>query len=291
MLRWGFFRHWGKREFTPATLPADYRSLMLLSLADLDFFITEKFSENPTLAASLRKGRNGMFQAASDFIGMESGDVFDSALFYEFVAKASAYDPFELTLNLAEIFRAESGEAGLFHLADLLDMPVANWKTVLEAAAFCREVEAETPPRRVATQAKFIMRHSQKILRNKTQAIADRIDWQQQLYFLFYCTASARGLFKPPPQKIDVREACRFSYQLGSQMGSKSMAALLAIRLWQTFTKPNADRGEEIGKIYRQALFDRSRKAFSLLSAPGSEAIMARPESAEQTVIFDRNSF
>lgn len=272
-------------------MPPDYRSLMLLSLAALDFFIVSSFSQKTTLAKALHRGREGLFRVACDFIGVAGDDALDGGLFYDFVGKASAFDPFELTLNLAEIFREESGDGRAFPLADLVDIPSGFWKTVLEAAAFCRAIDAETAPRRVAVQAKFISRHSQKILRGKTQDLTARIEWPQYLYFHFYCTASAKGLFKAPPQSINIEEACRFTCQLVTQMAGRPMAALTAIRLWQAFAAPGQDKSEEIAKIYKLALFDRSRKAFSLLSQPGSEAVMTRPESPEQTVIFDRNSF
>lgn len=287
----GFFHRWGKKEFLPGTLPPDYRSLMLLSLAALDYFIVSHFSSEKTLSDAIRKGRAALFNQADAFIGITGDGALDSDYFYGFLEKAPIYDIFEITLNLAAIFREASGSPSAFPLADLLDWPESTWNDTLEAAVFCRETETLTPPRRVAAQVSFISRHSRKILRNRTRSVYERIDWPQYLYFYFYCTASAKGLFKTPQQQIDAREVSRFAYQLTAQMTDKNVAILAAIRIWQTFSKLEAVKSAKIGEIYKLALFDRSRKAFTLMGEPGLEAIMVRPDSVEQSVIFDRNSF
>lgn len=281
---------WGRKRFTPQTLPADYRSLLLLALLNLDYHIQSTFYKDRENDAGFLKGRDAIFSFGMDYIGLHGAPGLTSEDFCSFSRIAANLDPLEISFQLAEIFLAHLPPAEKIPLAELLAWPEANWKRVLEAASFCAEMENGPPKKRAGIQAKFLPHNFTGSHEKPLPPVWKLIDFRMHVYFYYYCNIPQPSSPGGSPAPLDKITLCAFIYEVMTTLFGKILASLTTIRLWQIFSEPAADILREVEKLYKCALFDRAHNVFRQISQKSTEPILISQKGTGWENVLPRNA-
>lgn len=283
--------NWHRKSFVPSQFPHDYRALFFLAFLQQDFHFLAQLFSFPRPAEDLCRAQQKLYDYALDFILSGTRELLslnDAGLF---ARKALSFDPHEIALRLSEVFMEELSEKRRINLEVALSWSPDSWRHTVEAVNLCHIFDQETPLKEAPVYNTFLQKVLQKAGPGCKQSVMNKIDFRLNLYFYYYCSVSSMGLLQESPRQLDYCRLCSFIYSVLSQSEPKIVAAMAAVRLYQIFSSGNLDLSfkGELDRLYKQALFDRSRKAFSL---PGmfSSPIFVNPDSRELSLIFIKNS-
>lgn len=273
-------------RFTPDDLPANYKALMLLALMDVDFSIY-KICGFEKAGTAMEKARRSMFSFAQEFVFAQNNPlIFED--FVSFAETSLGVEPFELRLRLARIFfdsLAKMGEKpAALKLATLLEDD-GRWQKCVEAAVLCGIFQRNAPNPAIAARAGFFLKNLLKTEESVNGEIFPMLSPRRTLYFFHYCHYSASHLFSDKPDENEYGSLCQFIFELYAKMHDKLIASMAAIRLYLIFSqKCQAAQDADIAEIRKKALFDRSRKAFSINDS--RQVIFVTPDEEEKKIIF-----
>lgn len=271
-------------------MPAEYRVLLLLSLAAFDNFISPDLTASPDANTASRIARETMLDYGCSFLMKEEASLLDIQDFCGKLNSALQCDPFEISIQLAETYLQALPTANSQRLAPILNWPTEIWNNIEAGARLCQQMEQNPPVSENNVYSRFLQKNIHKVTRGIRQPVWEQIDCRQNLYFYFYCTSPEDNLFKPSLSRVDCNTLCRFTFDAASLLYGKIPAILAVLKLFNYFSVrwlPENVAAETIG-VYKLALFDRNRKAFTILDNPKYKALLVAPNELEKEVIFNK---